>query len=368
MMDNIYIKNITPANVTAIIDQCTANRAVQNMLLSRDDLCDTHSKYLVSEKYIAQRELAALSVGSPNETRALFLNGSGEQSAIATRMKFFDKTAIEAFKELYKVIDKAPDGLVHVSCSGYKSPSVAQQYFSARGWLNSTITHSYHMGCYGAFPGLRTAIGKARSGTTLYGEESCTIDVVHTELLSIHGNYDNTDPENLTIMSLFADGYCKYSVSNIEPNSETCYRVIGMHENLIPASLEEMTWEIGNSCFEMHLGLLVPAYIDKYVKGFVEELLKNAHLPSEDLSSYIFAVHPGGPKILDLVRERLNITHSSMKHSYNVLYKNGNMSSATIPHIWNSILEDDSIIPGQKVISMAFGPGLTVTGAVFEKV
>ena len=52
-----------------------------------------------------------------------------------------------------------PDDIIHVSCSGYVSPSPVQSFLSRRGWLGVGVTHSYHMGCYGAFPAIRTAVG-----------------------------------------------------------------------------------------------------------------------------------------------------------------------------------------------------------------
>jgi predicted naringenin-chalcone synthase len=51
-----------------------------------------------------------------------------------------------------------------------------------------------------------------------------------------------------------------------------------------------------------------------------------------------------------------------------VLNEHGNMASATAPHIWQAIVESPEIPVGSKVLSMAFGPGLTVIGALFEKV
>ena len=41
------------------------------------------------------------------------------------------------------------------------------------------------------------------------------------------------------------------------------------------------------------------------------------------------------------------------------------MSSATLPHVWQEILNKNYSI-GTKIISYAFGPGLTLFGAVFE--
>jgi predicted naringenin-chalcone synthase len=81
-----------------------------------------------------------------------------------------------------------------------------------------------------------------------------------------------------------------------------------------------------------------------------------------------FAIHPGGPAILNQIRAKLGIEESQIALSRQVLYENGNMASATAPHIWKLVAESPDIAVGTKVLSMAFGPGLTVIGALFEKV
>ena len=43
----------------------------------------------------------------------------------------------------------------------------------------------------------------------------------------------------------------------------------------------------------------------------------------------------------------------------------GNMSSATLPYIWMRLLRDVPV--GTLIPSLAFGPGLTICGALFEK-
>ena len=50
-----------------------------------------------------------------------------------------------------------------------------------------------------------------------------------------------------------------------------------------------------------------------------------------------------------------------------MLHDYGNMSSATLPHVWQRILEDSRIAAGTPVVSLAFGPGLTMCGALFVK-
>jgi predicted naringenin-chalcone synthase len=44
------------------------------------------------------------------------------------------------------------------------------------------------------------------------------------------------------------------------------------------------------------------------------------------------------------------------------------MASATAPHIWQQLVDAPDVPRGTKILSMAFGPGLTVIGALFEKV
>jgi alkylresorcinol/alkylpyrone synthase len=38
-----------------------------------------------------------------------------------------------------------------------------------------------------------------------------------------------------------------------------------------------------------------------------------------------------------------------------------------VPHILMAIIGDDAVVPGTRIVSMGFGPGLTATGLLFEK-
>ena len=76
-----------------------------------------------------------------------------------------------------------------------------------------------------------------------------------------------------------------------------------------------------------------------------------------------FAIHPGGPKIIDKVAHALELNSIQYRNSIEILQSRGNMSSATLPHIWGKILQEPSF---PYVATVAFGPGLTVTGALFK--
>jgi predicted naringenin-chalcone synthase len=87
----------------------------------------------------------------------------------------------------------------------------------------------------------------------------------------------------------------------------------------------------------------------------------------EHAAQTVFAVHPGGPRILDSVQKLLELEDRQLALSRNVLFERGNMSSATLPHIWMAALSDPDVRPGSLVASLAFGPGLTIAGALFRK-
>jgi predicted naringenin-chalcone synthase len=67
------------------------------------------------------------------------------------------------------------------------------------------------------------------------------------------------------------------------------------------------------------------------------------------------------------VREVLELTSAQVQASRDVLFEYGNMSSATLPHVWQRVLSDQGVRRYRLVLSLAFGPGLTVCGALFRK-
>jgi predicted naringenin-chalcone synthase len=52
--------------------------------------------------------------------------------------------------------------------------------------------------------------------------------------------------------------------------------------------------------------------------------------------------------------------------SHDVLKKYGNMSSATLPHVWKEL--ESVCKPNDVIVSLAFGPGLSLCGAIFKRV
>ena len=120
--------------------------------------------------------------------------------------------------------------------------------------------------------------------------------------------------------------------------------------------------------FDMHLSLRVPIKIRDGILPFVRELCRKAGRDFDaERDQFAFAIHAGGTKILRVVAEALGVDLERMALGTRVLREHGNMASSTVPYIWSEVLADASVAPGTPVITASFGPGLTVTGALLEK-
>jgi len=264
-------------------------------------------------------------------------------SGFGIRNRLFQKKASTIFEEFYG--DRgAPEDLIHVTCTGYFSPSPGQKMVAKKGW-KTRVTHAYHMGCFAAIPAMRIAQGFLAAGRK-------SVDVVHTEMCSLHFNPALHDDDQLVSQSLFADGFIRYQMSH-----EPCgFRLLAVQEELLPDTADQMTWGCEDWGLKMTLAREVPYYFQKIVSSFVEKLGKADY----------FAIHPGGPKIIDRLQKKLELSDIQVLHSREVLRQYGNMSSATLPHILE--LMDKDLRKGERVIGLAFGPGLTIVGILLEKV
>jgi alkylresorcinol/alkylpyrone synthase len=113
----------------------------------------------------------------------------------------------------------------------------------------------------------------------------------------------------------------------------------------------------------------VPFVIAEHIERFAAGLCAKAGRTLDEFrDDMVVAVHPGGPKIVDLVQQFMGLDDWQVRHSRAVLHDHGNMSSATIPHILSRIVADPEIAEGTPVFAVGFGPGLGAHGLLAEKV
>ena len=122
-----------------------------------------------------------------------------------------------------------------------------------------------------------------------------------------------------------------------------------------------MTWHIGDHGFEMTLSPGIPTLIRQHLKPWCENWLAQHNLKLEEIPTW--AIHPGGPKILDAVAEAVSLTPHDLRFSKEILTHHGNMSSATILFILNQI---DARIEGP-CVAIGLGPGLMAEGMLLQR-
>mgnify|MGYP003393420058 CR=1 FL=1 len=322
----------------------------------RENLSAILERFSVSEKKISRRFVDCPDVNQKEAFKMIYAldqkNPIGVD--IEQRNLFFRDSALRVFQQVYEN-SPTPDHLIHVTCTGYVAPSPPQLFFQNHP-TPPAITNAYHMGCYASLPAIRM-------GWAFAMKENERVDVLHNEICSLHLDPTTHTAEQMVVQSLFADGHIKYSIS--QQQEKNCFEILHIQERLLSHSHEEMTWIPGPYGMKMTLSREVPNKIKAGISDFVNELITSAGLSiDETLSTALFAIHPGGPKIIDMIQETLALKEHQIVASKEVLFLRGNMSSATLPHVWQTILNQqpsDATI----VISLAFGPGLTMFGGVF---
>jgi len=286
---------------------------------------------------------------------------SGQGPATGKRMEYYAEEALPlalgAAEKALKIAGTSPAQITHlitVSCTGFQAPGVDIGLIKGLG-LASTVsrTHIGFMGCHGAFNGLKVAEALA---------ESCPdarILLTAVELCSLHFRF-GWDPEKIVANGLFADGAAALvACRSMDPDKEGP-ALTASGSFLFPDSEDAMTWKIGDHGFEMTLSARVPALIELHLRGWLEKWLGGKGLGLNDIGSW--AIHPGGPRILDTVRESLGLDRETTRYSEEVLAEHGNMSSPTVIFILDRLRKARIAGP---CVALGFGPGLTAEAALF---
>jgi predicted naringenin-chalcone synthase len=250
-------------------------------------------------------------------------------------------------------IDKSSIGsFVMASCTGYAGPT-PELHLARRFGLSPHLRRTFigHMGCYAAFNVIKTAMDclAARPSESVLG--NCS------EFCSVHLRKE-TSTEQAVIHALFGDASASFVLANREEGNGPQF--LRTHTTQIYDAYEHMTWKVKPDGFRMTLSPYVPFLLSEGLLDFVSGLLTPEGLTRQDIKHW--GIHPGGPKIVDLLGERLALTEAQLRASFHVLAEHGNCSSATILLVMKEILEADRPKPGEYGVFMAFGPGLTMEG------
>lgn len=283
----------------------------------------------------------------------------------AQRMKVYQENAaklsLAAIKDCWQHTELALTSITHlitVSCTGMYAPGLDIEIIEQLGLSYSTErTCINFMGCYAAFNALKVGDAICKSNP-----ESKVL-IVDVEICTIHFQKSTLD-DDLIANAIFADGAAAVLLES-KPSHGISLSLEAFYCDLAPNGRNEMAWYIKDYGFEMKLSTYVPEILKENTHELIKKLLDKLKLQLSDI--HHFATHPGGRRILEVIEESLQISKEKNRAAYEVLQNYGNMSSATVLFVLKNLLyQFKAENKNQNILSMAFGPGLTIESALFK--
>ncbi len=286
--------------------------------------------------------------------------------------------ALEAARRALRDGGVTASGITHlitVSCTGLFLPGLDSELVWRLG-LSRDVNRIplTFVGCAAGMTALRLARELAAY------DARARILIVCVELCTIHIQ-PSVAREDLFAASLFGDGAAACVVGRAVPRrdgnamapaaplrkddvgEEAVPRKGGVfvlgraRTTLIPDTMEDMWWRVGDTGFRLYLSPQIPSLIGRYVPAEIARLQEEGDDPAPEW----WAIHPGGRGIVDALQQALELTDAQTQASRDVLRRHGNMSSATILFVLREIRRelDAQAREPKRGMALAFGPGMT---------
>lgn len=245
-------------------------------------------------------------------------------------------------------------GIVVNTCTGYICPGIAT-YLIEELELDPTL-RVYDMvgsGCGGAVPNLEIAESVLRRNG---GGPVASISV---EVCSATFEMDN-DLSLILSNALFGDGAAA-AVLWQRPGG---YELVASASRYATEHRDTIRYVHRKGRLHNHLSLKLPDLVNRAAAQVVGDLLGPRSLAPRDISHW--ALHTGGEKIINAVRDAIGLDDEQVSAARTVLQEYGNMSSPTVWFVLKE-LENRGIDPGDWVMMLAFGAGLSAHGFLLRK-
>lgn len=299
-----------------------------------------------TDETIPQTSLAPHN-GQAGPTTALRMRAYREYAA-----KLAEPAARQALTES-GCLPEAVTHLITASCTGFSAPGLDIQLVKRLHLSREVMRlHVGYMGCHAAINALRAAQGFLAHCPTARVLLCCA------ELCSLHWQY-TAEAEKWLGNVLFADGAAALLLAGTGP-SDT-WKLTNTGSTLLANTHELMSWMIGDHGFEMYVSPQLPVVLRRSLRDWLGDWLRRNGLSVDRIGSW--AIHPGGPKILEAVATALELSPAALEASWYILAEYGNMSSPSVLFVLEHLRRHNAPRPA---LALAFGPGLTLEVALFE--
>ncbi len=245
-------------------------------------------------------------------------------------------------------------GLVVNTCTGYICPGIATYLIERLDLPRSVRVYDLvGSGCGGAIPNLEISeslVKQRKDGVVLsVSVEICTATFQMEDDLSL-----------LLSNTLFSDGAAA-AVLWTKPQG---YELMASARRYVPEQRESIRYVHKNGQLYNQLSTKLPDMVRKAAAQVVADVLAPRSLKAGDIKHW--ALHSGGEKIINAVRDEIGLSEEQVHATRFVLSEHGNMSS---PTVWFVLRELDrrGVAPGEWCIMVAFGAGLSAHAYLLRK-
>ncbi|KAK2983777.1 hypothetical protein RJ640_017180 [Escallonia rubra] len=324
-------------------------------------LCKTttvKTRYVVMSEEILQQYPELAIEGRPTITQRLDIcNKAVTQMAIEA-----SQACIKKWGRLISDITH----LVYVSSSEARLPG--GDLYVAKGLGLRPETNRvllYFMGCSGGVAGLRVAKDIAENNP------GSRVLLVTSETTIIGFKPPSADrPYDLVGVALFGDG-AGAMIIGTDPVPSTEKPLFELHtatQHFLPDTEKIIDGRLTEEGISFKLGRELPQIIEDNIEDFCAKLMGNAGFCDEEYNKMFWAVHPGGPAILNRLEKKLDLLPEKLNASRRALADFGNASSNTIVYVLEYMIEENLKLKkegggdSEWGLILAFGPGITFEG------
>jgi predicted naringenin-chalcone synthase len=253
--------------------------------------------------------------------------------------------------------------IVYVSSSEIRLPGGDLHLASQLGLRNDVgRVMLYFLGCYGGVTGLRVAkdIAENNPGSRIL------LTTSETTILGFSPP-NKERPYDLVGAALFGDGAAAVIIGSnpltdqeSSPFMELNYAV----QQFLPGTHNVIDGKISEEGINFKLGRDLPQKIEDNIEEFCKKLMAKADL--KEFNDLFWAVHPGGPAILNRLENTLKLTSDKLECSRRALMDYGNVSSNTIFYVMDYMREELTRGREEWGLALAFGPGITFEGILIR--
>lgn len=240
------------------------------------------------------------------------------------------------------------DAVYSTTVTGVATPSLEARLANRMGFRSDVKrVPIFGLGCVAG------AAGVARVADYVRAFPGHAAALVSVELCSLTLQRADLSVANLIASALFGDGAAACVIVGDDVDLPGP-RIVATRSVFYPDSERVMGWDVSEHGFGIVLSAEVPDVVRRHVREDVDAFLRDNGLRREDVGAWI--CHPGGPRVIEAIRDSLELDDDALRSTWETLEARGNLSSASVLLVLGEFFRR-GLSSGTHAVMMAMGPG-----------